>query len=68
MATKLKHYREKARLTQAELARRAIVSERSYNSHEVGKGGACRPWTQTLIAKALNVPVGTLFTKGGRAR
>ncbi len=68
MATKLKLYRDKRRLTQAAVARLAGMSERAYNVHETGKGGACRSQKQAAIADALGIHVGALFTKGGHAR
>ena len=68
MATKLRLYRDKRRLTQSAVAHLAGMSERAYNVHENGKGGACRPQKQAALADALGVAAGVLFTKEGHAR
>lgn len=68
MPTKLRLYRDKRRLTQSAVARAAGMSERAYNVHENGKGGACRPQKQAALADALGVAVGVLFTVDGYAK
>lgn len=68
METKLKLYRDKRRLTQSAVARLADISERAYNVHEKGKGGACREQIQQRIGEALGVSPSALFTKEGKAR
>lgn len=68
MATKLRLYRDKRGLTQSAVARLADISERAYNVHEKGKGGACRSQIQARLARVLNVNVDYLFTKDGHAR
>lgn len=68
MATKLRLYRDKRRLTQAAVAHLAGMSERAYNVHENGKGGSCRPHKQAALADALGVAASVLFSKNGRAR
>lgn len=55
-------------MTQAEVARKAGISERAYNVHERGKGGACRAKTQGVIADALGTKPSVLFGSDGRAR
>lgn len=68
MATKLRLYRDKRRLTQAAVARLAGISERAYNVHEKGKGGACRSGKRDAIADALGVKASVLFTAEGYAK
>ena len=68
METKLKLYRDKRRLTQSAVARLADISERAYNVHEKGKGGACRSQIRDRIAEVLGVAPSALFTKEGHAR
>lgn len=60
MNTKLKEAREKTGLTQVEVAKKAGVSERAYQSYEAGKR---LPNVQTakLIAKTLKSTVERLF-------
>ena len=68
MATKLKQARLKRGLTQAAVARLAYISERTYNSHERGRGGLCRDYVRAWIASALKVSVEQVFDHEGRAR
>ena len=68
MTTKLKLYRDKRRLTQAAVAHAVGMSERSYNVHERGKGGACRTRNQDAIAEVLGVSKALLFYVSGLAR
>ena len=68
METKLKRYRLNRRMTQAEVAYRAGMSERAYNVHETGKGRKCQGKKQDAIALVLGVRAGLLFDAEGRAR
>ena len=61
MNLRLKNAREKAQLTQKEIAQKSNVSERMYQSYEAGK---CTPngHTAIRIADLLGVDVKDLFS------
>ena len=66
--TRLKQKREALRLTQARVAMLAGITERTLQSHELGKGRKC-PWpAREALARVLGVPLETLFTHDGIAR
>ena len=61
MRFRIREHREKAKLTQEELAERAGVSRATISNLEMNYTDTCTTKTLSKIASVLNVEVGALF-------